>query len=47
MCLPGFGLHQLMGKKQNFWSIKVSGNWRIIFKFENGYAYDVILEDYH
>ncbi|NES24027.1 MAG: hypothetical protein F6K41_35235 [Symploca sp. SIO3E6] len=29
------------------WSIKVSGNWRITFEFEDGNAYEVNLEDYH
>ena len=47
MGLPGYGLHPLKGTKKNFWSIKVSGNWRITFQFEAGHAYDVNLEDYH
>ncbi|MSO97291.1 MAG: hypothetical protein EXR11_03595 [Rhodospirillaceae bacterium] len=29
------------------WSITISGNWRIIFRFENGHARDVDLLDYH
>jgi toxin HigB-1 len=32
---------------QSFWSVTVSGNWRIIFRFEEGDAYDVDLIDYH
>lgn len=47
MNLPGFGFHKLVGNKNDTWSIKVSGNWRITFKFEKGDAYDVNLEDYH
>ena len=47
MNLPGFGFHKLVGSKNDTWSIKVSGNWRITFKFEKGDAYDVNLEDYH
>jgi len=27
--------------------VTVSGNWRIIFRFEDGDAYDVDLIDYH
>ena len=27
--------------------IEVSGNWRIVFRFEDGDAYDVNYEDYH
>lgn len=45
--LPGYDLHELKGDRKGTWSIKVSGNWRITFKFEDGNAYDVNLEDYH
>ncbi|MDA0346701.1 MAG: type II toxin-antitoxin system RelE/ParE family toxin [Verrucomicrobia bacterium] len=45
--LPGFRLHSLKGNLKGFWSISVSGNWRIIFRFEDGDAYDVELIDYH
>jgi proteic killer suppression protein len=27
--------------------VSVSGNWRVIFRFESGAAYDVDLIDYH
>ncbi|MBL1209886.1 type II toxin-antitoxin system RelE/ParE family toxin [Geminocystis sp. GBBB08] len=47
MRLPGYDLHELKGDKKGTWSIKVSGNWRITFKFANGNAYDLNLEDYH
>ncbi|MBW4641428.1 MAG: type II toxin-antitoxin system RelE/ParE family toxin [Goleter apudmare HA4340-LM2] len=45
--LPGYDLHELKGDRKGTWSIKVSGNWRITFNFEDGHAYDVNLEDYH
>ena len=45
--LPGYDLHELKGDRKGTLSIKVSGNWRITFKFEDGDAYDVNLEDYH
>ena len=45
--LPGFGLHKLKGSKQERWSVKVSGNWRITFHYQNGDVQDVNLEDYH
>jgi toxin HigB-1 len=32
---------------QSFWSVTVSSNWRIIFRFEEGDAHDVDLIDYH
>lgn len=47
MDLPGYGLHKLLGDRKNTWSVTVSGNWRITFRFESGHAYDVNLEDYH
>lgn len=47
MALPGYRLHPLKGKLAGFWSVSVSGNWRIVFRFENGVAYDVDLIDYH
>ena len=42
--LPGYRIHPLKGEWKAFWSVNVSGNWRIIFRFE---AYDVDLIDYH
>ncbi len=47
MDLPGYRLHELKGDLKGFWSISLSGNWRIIFRFENGEAYDVEMIDYH
>jgi proteic killer suppression protein len=44
---PGSGLHQLQPKKDNRWAIKVSGNWRITFRFEERDVYEVDYEDYH
>lgn len=45
--IPGYNLHRLKGKRKGTWSIKVSGNWRITFKFRDNDAYDLDLEDYH
>ena len=45
--LPGYRMHALRGKLKGYWSISVTGNWRIIFRFENGDIYDVSLVDYH
>ena len=47
MNLPGFRLHPLKGDLAGFWSVTVSGNWRVIFRFEGGHASDVDLIDYH
>jgi proteic killer suppression protein len=47
LALPGFCLHPLKGNLAGFWAVSVSGNWRIIFRFEGGDARDVDLIDYH
>ena len=44
---PGFRLHQLTGNRQGVWSVRVSGNWRITFRFVDGQAVDIDVEDYH
>lgn len=44
---PGFGLHRLHGNRDDVWSVSVSGNWRVTFRFEAQEAVDVDLEDYH
>ncbi len=44
---PGYRLHPLKGEMQGFWSIRVTANWRIVFRFEEGDACDVDLTDYH
>jgi len=45
--IPGYDLHELKGDRQGTWSIKVSGNCRITFTFQDNNAYDMELEDYH
>ncbi len=45
--LPGYRLHALKGDMKGYWSVRVSGNWRIVFRFEDGGAHDVDLIDYH
>ena len=47
LALPGYRLHPLKGDLREFWSIAISGNWRIIFRLEDGDVYDVDLVDYH
>jgi proteic killer suppression protein len=42
-----FRLHPLKGKLAGFWSITVRANWRIIFRFESGKAFEVDFVDYH
>ena len=47
MGLPGLRLHPLKGGRSGTWSVSVSGNWRITFRFEGKDAIDVDYEDYH
>jgi proteic killer suppression protein len=47
MNVSGFGLHRLSGDLKEFWSVTVSRNWRIIFRFEGNDAFDVDFVDYH
>ena len=44
---PGYRLHPLKGDRRGLWSVRVSGNWRIVFCFADGEAVDVDLIDYH
>ncbi len=47
MNLPGLRLHKLSGNFNGFWSVEVSGNWRVIFRFEGQDVFDVDYLDYH
>jgi proteic killer suppression protein len=44
---PSFRLHRLKGNLKGFWAVTVRANWRIVFRFEDGKAFDVDLMDYH
>ena len=44
---PGWRLHPLRGDLSGYWSLTMTGNWRLIFRFEDGDALDVELVDYH
>jgi len=45
--LPGYRLHALKGDRKGFWSVTVSGNWRVTFRVRDGSVFDVDLTDYH
>jgi proteic killer suppression protein len=47
MDLPPFRLHPLLGDLKGYWAVTVRANWRIIFRFEDGKAFDIDLVDYH
>ncbi len=44
---PGYRLHPLKGDMAGLWSISVSSNWRVVFRFKDNEAVDVDLVDYH
>ena len=45
--LKSVGLHKLKGDRAGFWAVTINGPWRLVFRFENGDAYDVEIVDYH
>ena len=45
--IPGYKLHQLSGESKGFWSVWVTGNFRIIFRFEDENASEINYIDYH
>ncbi|MCB9969300.1 MAG: type II toxin-antitoxin system RelE/ParE family toxin [Geminicoccaceae bacterium] len=47
MDFPGLRLHPLKGDCKDCWAVDVSGNWRIVFRFEDQEPHDVDLVDYH
>ena len=47
MNYPGSFLHKLTGDKIGLHAVKVSGNWRVFFKFIDGNACIVDYDDYH
>jgi len=47
MNAPGWRLHALHGDLQDHWSLHVSGNWRLTFRFDGEDAVLVDYQDYH
>ena len=47
MSFPGSFLHPLKGDLKGFFAVRVSGNRRVMFRMEQGDAYDVDYIDYH
>ncbi len=40
-------LHPLTGERADQWAIRVSGNWRLFFRFEKGDVHLLDYDDYH
>ncbi len=45
--VPGCRLHRLKGGLRGYWSLSVSRNWRLVFRFEDEDVVDLNLVDYH
>ena len=44
---PGNRLEALRGDRKGQHSIRINRQWRVCFRWENGYAHDVEIVDYH
>lgn len=47
MDLPGYHFHPLTGNQRGRFSVRVTGNYRLTFSWDDEHATDVDLEDYH
>ena len=47
MALPGFRLHPLKGEYEGFWSVSITANRRVVFRFLREVVVEVDLVDYH
>ena len=41
------GFHELKGERKGAYALRVTGNWRIAFRWQDDGAADIDLEDYH
>ncbi|MBI4209385.1 MAG: type II toxin-antitoxin system RelE/ParE family toxin [Deltaproteobacteria bacterium] len=44
---PGNRLEALKGGWRGFYSIRINDQWRVVFRWEKGNAWDVRILDYH
>ena len=44
---PGNRLEALKGDRKGWFSIRVNDQWRVVFRWSNGHAFDVSIIDYH
>ncbi len=47
MNTPGMNFHELKGDLKGFYAVSVSGNWRVIFEFQDNDAHLLDYLDYH
>jgi proteic killer suppression protein len=44
---PSNRLEKLKGNSEHYYSIRINDQWRVIFRWLDGDAYDVAIVDYH
>ena len=44
---PSNRLEKLSGNRKDYYSIRINDQWRIIFKWNEGYSFEVEIIDYH
>jgi proteic killer suppression protein len=44
---PSNRLEALKGDLKGFWSIRINDQWRLIFRWDDGFKRDVEITDYH
>ena len=44
---PGNRLERLKGGMDGFYSIRINDQWRLVFRWQNGNAFEVKILDYH
>jgi proteic killer suppression protein len=44
---PGSRLEALKGKLKGFHSIRINDQWRVVFRWDHGSAFEVAVVDYH
>ena len=44
---PGNRLERLKGDRKSFWSVRINGQWRIVFRWDGDAPEDVAIVDYH
>ena len=44
---PGNRLERLKGTHEGLYSIRINDQWRVVFRWESGNAFDVQILDYH
>jgi proteic killer suppression protein len=44
---PGNRLEALKGDRKGWFSVRVNDQWRVVFRWSNGHAFDVSIVDYH